>query len=523
MVTNELLEYIKKEHTKGVPLDSIKKVLESNKWSNEDIEEALKNLFPTNISKIQPQNTPIVSSINPIPNNIVMNSSLNINPQIQPVVQKRKSHLVAIILVIIMVILGAGAFYGFIFGYFLYFPSLINKTTNFITETKSFSFESTTTIDYSKVKNDFISSMLSEKSDSLKKMDISLKGGFDFINAEDFKSILELGFSAGDINAVIESRVKDSILYASIKKMPKISFIEQFLSFEGKWVNMSLVKEETTEAMNPLDSFNLYGLDRKSFGDLTDAQKDKLLEISKNASFIKITKRFLPEKIDGEYMYHFAFEFDREGIKTYLKNIQDYLKTELNNFENTSIAKENVDDMKDPLNNFKGEVWISMKENIPRKLSVSFDVVDPEKLEDGQVSISNTIYLKDWNKPLNVPVPEGSKSFEEIFKQFSDEAEIKNLQNSIKPIFTELPKRSKLYFDKNIKKGKGSYKGFCLSREIKNMSAFVKGKTTYNVDCIDADSKYMISTKITENSYLCVDVSGAIKTLEKKPVDMICE
>jgi hypothetical protein len=522
MVTNELLEYIKKEHTKGVPLDSIKNVLVSNKWPAEDIEEAFKNLFPTNISKIQPQSIPVTPSINPIPNNTIINSSVNIDPQVQPVVQRRKSHLFAIILVIVMAILGAGAFYGFIFGYFIYFPSLINKTTNFITETKSFSFESNTTIDYSKAKNDIVLGMLSQNPDSLRKMDISLKGGFDFVNPNDFKSILELGFNAGEINAIIESRVKENILYASIKKMPKISFLEQFSSFEGKWVNVSLGKEKSTD-MNPLDSFNLYGLDKKSFGDLTDAQKDKLLEISKNASFIKITKRFLPEKIDGEYMYHFAFEFDREGIKTYLKDIQTYLKTELGGFENTPIAKENVDDIKDPLNNFKGEVWISIKENLPRKLFVSFDAIDPEKLEDGQVSISNTIYLKDWNKSLEVPVPEGSQSFEEIFKQFSNDAEIKNLQNSIKSIFEEIPKRSKLYFDKNTKKGKGSYKGFCLSREIKNMSTYVKGKTTYDVNCTDTESKYIISTKILENSYFCVDVSGIVKTLEKKPVNMICE
>ena len=97
MITKELLEYIKQESIKGVPLEDIKKVLLENGWGKEDLEVAFKNLYPPTVvsTGVSLDNTKVntVSTISPKDNlvkpvaNVVINNPI-VNSTASPLVNR---------------------------------------------------------------------------------------------------------------------------------------------------------------------------------------------------------------------------------------------------------------------------------------------------------------------------------------------------------------------------------------------------------------------------------------------------
>ncbi len=558
MVTNELLEYIKQEHLKGVSLEDIKKLLLGNGWMGSDVEEAFKNLYPPVVNNIsqgfsaqstqpvtpiqkpiqQPVQTfsqPKVETYNPVSNGIINPnsvSSLNpatntminpfgnklINQQITPKKSKLKIILV-IIIIFIVIILGAGAAYGYYIGYFDSPAKIMEKTMSALVQVKSDSFDNTTVIDWSNLKNNEIESALPTEVGSVTKVTFNFKGGNDYNDPQNIKSSLEFGLDAGAINTALEFRFINKVFYAVVKKMPKVSMIGDLSSFENKWISFAL-ENGPNDIANPMNPMASLGIDPKVFNGLTEEQKSKFVEITKNANFIKNVKKLSNEDINSESTYHLTFDLDVDGIKTYVLNVEDYMKTISATSLPVTFSKEDLDSLFSSFKLSGSEVWISRKDSLPRKLVINLSISDSEKPENGEVAINSVTNFSNWNQSIPVVAPNESQTIEEIFVQFevmAKDAEIKSRISAIQP-------NAIVYFENNPSK-KNTYKGLCLSKPVKDFLTEVKNISGEKSDiyCLDSKSKFVITSQLSDSTYFCIDSTGLPKTMTQKPFGLSCE
>ena len=584
MITKELLEYIKQESIKGVPLEDIKKVLLENGWGKEDLEVAFKNLYPptvvstgvsldntkvNTVSTISPKdnlvkpvanvviNNPIVNStasplvnpiVNPISNpinnyvdnttfaaQVVPNTNINnnvVNPYLpnQDKVSKSKLKTIFSIIIVFIVLTGGGlATYGYFSGYFLSPLSILGKSMNATQSLKSESLDSTTTIDWSNMKTEGADSMSPLEMFGAKKMILTYKVDTDDNDVNNPKFSSEIGLDTGNLNAAFELRFINKVIYAQIKKAPVIPFLGDLSFVENQWVNFapdalnndSNATNDSTKAgvdsIIPLDSLKA---NQKILEGLTQEQKDKVLEITKNAKFIKTVKKMANEDINGESSYHITFELDSEGLKTYLLNIEDYVKTIPGISLPTTLSKEDLDKAFSTFKFSPDEIWVGKTDYLPRKLILNFEIVDAAQPANGSVNISSVMSFSNWNKVLPIVAPTESKPFKEFMDQFLSGAQTRAIDTEIKSSLSSFGDLAKSYNE-----SRGSYKGFCLSKEVKNFSDNLKAssKNVLKLSCKDAKDKYIVSTTLNDGTYFCVDSTSSPKAVSKEPTGLVCE
>jgi len=409
MVKNELLDYINGEIAKGIPLNFIKETLRKNDWSDVDIEEACEVLFP--------EEKPIA-----IDKNVNSFGMMNPYPVMPDEAKMKKRFFLWAMVALVFLLLAGGTIYGYYSGYLVSMPKVAQEALGLVAKSSSVNFDTTTTLDWSQMKEGTGYDTFSGGLASSRKLSFNIKGQYDSFHADDVKGSLELLFTLGAVTSDVEVKLAKEVLYAEVKQFPNIAFFDQFTKLQNKWVKFpvpEVQKLRTDNLLNQSTLLTFSGVDPMVVANLQAEQKSKLYEITRNASFFKITKKLPVEDINGDTSYHFIFEPDYPGIKTYLDNLKVYAGTLVNYGVPAFDSEKAYQEITTSVKSFEGNAWVSRKTGFPTKVTITLGMVNPQKIDQGELKIETTSLFNNWNIPITVTPPEESIDMNELWKSFS--------------------------------------------------------------------------------------------------------
>jgi hypothetical protein len=502
MVTPELIQFVKSELAKGASKEAIIISLKANGWTSVDIDETFQAINPVNI-----------------PTNTVVNPIITSNIQ-----NKQKPKFLKLGLVIVLpIILVLGGALVYASGYIIPLENEFSKSVQASRDSKGSTFKFHTVVDASGLKssNELIPGMSNIST-------FDMNGSYDITDPKFIKSSVDFSFNSGTFELDLTTKTTEGSLYLNLTKAPNLGFFS-LTPFENKWIVFPYESKSGVSPTDPL--FAQIGIDDNTLSGVTEEHKQQIYNMTKEASFIKITKKHLPGNINGSPSFHFDFELDREGILTYLKNITAYIST-INPDSVGQLPPLDIEEYNkafDSVKNFHGEAWIGIFDHLPHKVTVDFDFEDPTNTEDGVVKFSITSESTDWNKELEVEIPKETTTIEKLIssvfggsmnvgeaEQEADNipdisgnsmisAREKGIEASIKSTLSNMRAQAEIYFD-----GNKNYKGFCRSKGSSgayNLAITLPENTVYK--CNDTSNSWAAWAKLPTNKYWCVDSTGS--------------
>ncbi|MCX6753745.1 MAG: hypothetical protein NTV03_01675 [Candidatus Nomurabacteria bacterium] len=527
MTTPELIQYVKSEVAKGATREVISGKLKMQGWSDLDIIEVFTIMGQVSVPHEEPViPTQFTQPIQPIQPIQTMNSSLPIQPKSG---KKFLKYFIVILALLVLVIGGALAYAS---GYFLTTSKLFSQMTDSSKNNKTVKFDFSLNVDASLMK--VPEGSISLGTDDAKTADFNMTGAFDMTDTTKLKFDSSYIFKMGKIDAGIAVRAIDGALYLNLTKGPDLGFFS-LKPFENRWVLIPMTdKEGKLDTTNPLLSVS--PVDSSFLNNLTDEQKQHITDIVKKASIIKITKKHLPEMVDGALSYHISFDIDKIGIVSFLTELTDYMKS-LDKGNDALVKLEPTDYSKslDAISSFSGEFWVGIFDKLSHKMIINSTIINPEKPGDGNVKILATLLYKDWNKPVTVEIPSKVVTIEELTKELFGgvsggtdvnvtsgdtpsvvESKLSQEDYSKKNIMASMRAQAELYYDAN----KYTYKGYCTSKG--EFSAYKLTSTlpnNSNYRCNENDKNgWSAWVEISNGEKYCVDstgYSGPLKNTEK--------
>ncbi len=528
MVTPELLAFIRGEQAKGVSKESIINLLRTQNWTEADIVEAFNDMSPSQ--------TPMAPH---------MNESASFSPAMTVTQTRSHKKMLALGAIITILVLIVGGTLAYASGSFVSLENVFSQSIQSSQSAAGSTFDVKVTVDTSGLSGeDNISDLVSGLSDTI---NLTMKGSYDTHDPQDIKANSSFSFVSGTMEGAIELRVVDGSVYAMLTKAPNLGFFS-LKPFENKWIVYPYKAQDGNVISDPL--FSQAGIDSQSLSELTDDQKQKLADITRKASFIKVTNKHLPEMVEGVFSYHFEFDLDHQGIIAYIKEMTVYLDSI--NENSTKLAfTSNIDDkLFDAIKNFHGEAWIGLFDKLPHKLTINTEIKNPDKSQEGLAKISIVSNYTNWNKPITVETPKDTTTIEKLMSSvmggmFGGElgstdmmsepydsstsvgssdpltaARIKGTIAAVKSTLSSMRAQAELFYDNNGY----SYKGFCSSKGQYGADILFKelpSNTTYK--CNDSDMSWAAWSQLSTGEYLCVDSTGLSNSVTVLPKGTSCK
>lgn len=506
MITPELVQFIKSELNRGSSKELIIDRLKTQGWTDVDIFEAFNSISkpPSAVPDIIPT-SPYASS---------------------PVTQEQSKRRILpkiLLTILILIILTASAGFAYAFGYITPLDKVFSNSMQTLQNKNGATFETNITIDTSGLKSAQQSLSMIPGSSNITNIDIN--GSYDASNKEDIKFDSSFAFKSGTFEMQLKSKAVNKSLYLNMIKAPDLGFFS-LKPFENKWI---ILPNSDELSKNPLTSSYLPTKDIPA--ELTEEQKQHIIDITKKASFVKITGKHLPEIINGQLAFHFDFVLDNAGIIAYAKEINTYIKS----INKESAQMPEVDDseynkMFNSLKDFHGEAWVGILDHLPHKALVSFSITNPEKSDDGAAKFSMTMTYNNWNGSMTVETPKDATTIEQLMSSFlasgmpkdetSEDMKTKAKADEDtfkKSIMTNMPASGEIFYNNN----KDSYKGFCSSKTGAYPSAIrLPEGSIYK--CNDESAKWASWVKLSTNDYFCVDYLNTAKQTKSGPGGTTC-
>jgi hypothetical protein len=527
MINKELLDYIKNAIAQGKSEEVIKESLRgAGGWSDDDLKEAFKAVTP----KIAPLNSPIpqapavpFSTPSYVPPIITPNPAQtfeNIQEKsTYPHSSKIKKIILAILILVLLLLLSGGA-YAYFSGTFVSLPELASRAIDNARATNTATYDTTISIDTSELK-DVMSGMneLFSGDIALNKFIFTTKGSYDFTDIKNKKFSSLISINADALSTTIDLRIVDGTLYGKLVKAPVVVFLPVLKEYENKWFSVSSELGNDNELLSQVPFASFIGVDPDIIKELSPEQKEYLYQISRDAHFIKIVKKFPPEIINDTLSYHFLFDFDKEGIATYFSLLKEYVNSigkddsYLSSFDPSSFIT-NLDKLKD----FKGEIWIGRKNKLPYKIILNFSIkIDENKPEE--VKVNMVSIFNNWNQPVSIITPTDSIPFQTLIEGSLGVARTKGQTAAIKANLANLRATAEIFYDNH----KGVYLGFCQSKELKDVHKSIEDLNGTGLVCKDKTTAFAVAAKLADNlGYWCVDSTGVSKEIVATLTGTVC-
>lgn len=391
MVTPELIEFVKKELDTGVTRSVLVTKLESEGWNLSDIIETF------NVIEKESSTAPINKSKTP-----------------QLFFFKNKKKTYKIIYLTLLIILVSAIVFFYASSYFKTSSDLFSHIVNSSRDSKSVNINAQIRLTDSSIEDS-------------KVVDIAMNGTFDFYDKEKSKSDASFSLKSDSIDTSVNVRNIDNSLYIKIVKMPDLG-VSNLDSFEDKWIIFPSKSDLGELKNNPLLTSSGFG--SYLVNNLTNEQKKHIYDLTDEASFIKVTKKYLPMFVNGSLSYHFDFELDHDGIISYLKKMNIYLK-QIDSSNDLSYLKDSdYDDLLSSLDNFHGEMWVGIFDKLPHKVTIETDIKSSENQINNITKFNATIIFKGWGKSVNILTPSGSLPSKEFLSILFGNVGLDNNTNS---------------------------------------------------------------------------------------------
>lgn len=334
------------------------------------------------------------------------------NPEFEEKSQKKN--------LIILVLGGLLVIVCFALGYFFYIQTtpekVLEKMESALKKVKTYEFDGEM-----KAKITIPKFSLDEKAPATKTgftLSANFQGKADLQDEENPKTAfsLEITFIPTTPNEFIqdsltlrieEMRMINEITYLKLGNLPKLEFIDlSFLS--NQWIKI-----------DPKSLEEKLGVEKSK---LPPEEIKKIEKIIKEAKVLKITKKLPDEKIGGIATYHYKFLIDKEALKKLMIEVESSLQHQkLTEKEIAHIEKgfEGVEVI-------EGEIWIGKKSYLPYKITLLIKIKETKENQmEGEFNM--TIFLKNYNKPVEIQVPSPVKSIEEVMEEILQQF-LKNME-----------------------------------------------------------------------------------------------
>ena len=528
MINNQLLDYVKQQLSLGSSRESVFANLKSAGWTEADINETFLSILPKNtssftsssqnnsLSELQSETQLNLQQLEQDKQKIISSFGNTSSTQIH---KSKKILLTSFIIFILLCAIG-GVAYAYFSGMFISLSSLASKSIDNMKVASGANYDTTISVDFSEIKGvtENIGQMLSGVVVPTK-INFTSKGAYDFSVPENKKFSSLFSIDAGVFSTAIDFRATDNVLYAELTKSPTLAFLPMLANYENKWFSFPFKSENSSSldnSLNPTDMIT--GNTNNILSKLTAEQKNQFYEITRNAHFVKVVKRLLPDTINGTLSYHFTFDIDRTGISNYLQALKGYINTvgkddsQLSSFDPTSFSK-NLDNIED----FKGEIWIGRKDSLPYKMIISFSI-KPDLKKNEKIKINIVNIFSNWNKPDAIIAPTDSTSFEKFLSDSMMEATQKGKDAAIENSIKNLRGEAEILFSNS-----SSYSGFCVSKKLKAAKKEVEASGGKEFICKDSRARYAVSVKLSSDSgYFCIDFSGTEGITKNKLISTTC-
>jgi hypothetical protein len=498
MIAPELKKYVIDATQAGIGKDAIQSQLLTAGWSVSEISRAFQEIEqPVVIGQVTP---------------VFQNGSVGNFATTQKKSQSLKKIIIGFICLVILGLGGGGA-YAYYTGYFVSPEKVSTQAFTAMKDTKSVSFDSTLTIDASDMK-DMIPAGLSDKATMV------IKGSYDLSNTDVPKFQGDVDMQSGMFSTAFAIRFLNNILYGELTKLriPDVPLPVDMNQYVNKWYSFDYTSIKDSPFAESIPTGDVQSL----MLTFTPEQKLKIEEMYKNAHLIKNVQKLKMEKIDGVYSYHFSFELDQEGVKKYFIDVMNFMgSVDTQDSQNVfkEIETEQFDRLLSTVHNFSGEVWIGRSDNLLRKLAFSFDIQDKDLLP-GALKFSYVSSYTDWNKPIDIQAPAESIDIKSLLESSLGDIQMKTENAQIKSIMASARAQAMLYIDSH----NNSFKGFCLSPDMRENFKQMKeiDIPISNVICKETTDAYAMSVKLPDDTFMCVDSTGALGTIEKHITTTVC-
>ena len=236
-------------------------------------------------------------------------------------------------------------------------------------------------------------------------LNVHINGNIDAANEENIKSDFDIEVKSGNtkyIKAHILGLGEDGYL-----NIEDLSGIESILDPERTGVFSFFV--------NKWISFDKESLRELGY-DVSAAEQSKIdpQEISKIFSEhnpFMITQQYASEQLDGQDMFHYGFDMDKEKLKVLLKEIQEKF---LDSGELGPNAADNLNSAVDKLLIKGGEIWIGKNDYYLRKFVLGLN----QEGDDGSMGVDIAVNMKDYGKEVGIAPPVDAVTVPELLESF---------------------------------------------------------------------------------------------------------
>lgn len=400
MVTQELKDYIESSLSKGATKEQLREALVKSGWTEADVEEGLN---PT--ASISPDNTPQLEVILPFEEN-----SPSSPPKDNAKTNLKKLLSVGISLLALIILSGGGTLAYF---YFFQSPEKVfaqSLLKSYNARSSDFSLElsgefpmNSSNIPIKQTNNLLFngSQVLGVNNQNLRFI-VTAKGDSEVDESgEGEKLNLTLGLkTTSPITSYYELdlRLISKIIFFKLSQFPEDSSLD--LSFlKDQWVKLDL--SELEKQYLPPEAEGQTNITKEKTAELIKfITKEKVYEL----------KSLKDEKIDGKTNYHYELQLNKDKLKEIYPQIQKLLTGK----EATNSERESLNANVDLIDSFQGELWIDKKDLLPSKSVYKWTL----KKSPGS-SFNLSLITNNYNKKVEVQIPENVKTFEEIMAEFT--------------------------------------------------------------------------------------------------------
>lgn len=444
MITDQLRDYVKQQLDLGVAKDDIKARLLARGWVQADVDAVLapttqstqhaapiqpntpsQPLSPFQASAQQAQPTasaqPVapsqqVSPLKPVSITTVMpqasaQATMSVSPAFAQNPKYSKKIWLAVGLAVAVLLLAGGAWAYY--AYYLQAPErILGKMFDKLTEVKSSEYSGEVKIetDFSKYKS---SALLLPGSGSANAQLGKLTFKFNGISETQVQDLNNLkiatsfvvvpeGITGFSGNLGIELRMLGKVMFIRLTDIPNLGLID-LSTLKNQWVRVdfeAMAKQFSTE-----DKLKEFEAQQKSMVDKFSQLRQAVI----TSGLFKVTDKLSSETIDNTSTYHYKIALEKEGIKKFFNQLSEIIPE----FKRTAEEQTKFEDELSKLTTLpEGEIWIGRKDYLPRK--IYFESTMQPAGEASPTKIAVTYLMSKFNEPVQVDIPEQSKSIEEL-------------------------------------------------------------------------------------------------------------
>lgn len=242
---------------------------------------------------------------------------------------------------------------------------------------------------------------------------IKFNGATDFTNSESpkFSVVLNIDSGAGAerVAGSIEARFIEKAIYArlAIIKLPEDGFFAFVALFANQWIKFDIENSDQFVDADDAAKYEEYLKQNKK-------ARDIFAKHLKSRNLIKVESEAGQEAIDGVATTQYVVYLDNNAIADALPQIYKDLEGAGFIDPERKISNEEMADAQARVRESetaKFNIWVDVKREELRKFAMM-----PSD-ENSRSAVAVSVIFKDYGKPIELEIPAGAKTFEEVFNQ----------------------------------------------------------------------------------------------------------